>query len=643
MIRTRVFAFLAYFVSASATAASHGTAQTTRSAGAPTAAEAEKFMQRAERQLAKLNVKVNQASWVASNFITDDTEALSADAQKEYSVLVQRLATNAKRFDSLRLPSELRRKFMLLKLSLSAPPPSNPEEAAELTKLTVSMEADFGKGTYCRPVKAASVTEVRAGADARQPAGAEGTKKDEDCLQITDLTRIMAESRDPDELLDVWQGWHKISPPMRERYRRFVALSNKGARELGFADAGAMWRSNYDMPPDAFAKEVERLWQQVRPLYVSLHAYVRSRLNSKYGSGVVPPDGMIPAHLLGNMWAQEWGNIYPLVAPEKSNIGYHLTALLRKKRLDARGMTRYGERFFTSLGFDSLPETFWERSLFVKPRDREVVCHASAWDIDNKDDIRIKMCMETTAEDFVTVHHELGHNFYQRAYKNQPFLFQNGANDGFHEAIGDAVALSITPEYLKQVGLLDRVPGAEGDIGLLLRQAMDKVAFLPFGLLIDQWRWKVFSGEIKPADYNKAWWELRNRYQGVSAPLPRSEADFDPGAKYHVPANTPYTRYFLARVLQFQFYRALCREAGYTGPLHRCSFFGSKTAGEKLQRMLEVGQSKPWPETLFAMTGERRMDANAMVEYFAPLAKWLDEQNRGKPVGWGTKTAARTR
>jgi peptidyl-dipeptidase A len=390
------------------------------------------------------------------------------------------------------------------------------------------------------------------------------------------------------------------------------------------------------MAPDAFAAEVERLWKQVQPLYTSLHAYVRTRLNAQYGDSIVPKNGMIPAHLLGNMWAQEWGNIFPIVAPRGAGAGtgYDLSALLKARNVDQREMVRYGERFFTSLGFDSLPATFWERSQIVKPRDREVVCHASAWDIDNKDDIRIKMCTEVTGDDFVTVHHELGHNFYQRAYKNQPFLFQNGANDGFHEAIGDAVALSITPSYLVKVGLLDRAPSAASDTMLLLRQALDKVAFLPFGLLIDQWRWKVFSGDIKPADYNKAWWELRNRYQGVSAPLARTEADFDPGAKYHVPANTPYTRYFLARVLQFQFYRALCREAGHTGPLYRCSFFDSKQAGAKLATMLEAGQSRPWTETLHATTGERQMDAGAMMEYFAPLKAWLDQQNKGKPIGW---------
>lgn len=588
-------------------------------------AEAAAFMAVAERELADLGEKSSRASWVAATHITDDTEALSAEAQENYSVAVQRLATEAARFDEVMLDLTLRRKFMLLKLALAAPPPADPAEASELVRLTVGMEADYGKGQYC--------------GSPRTPAGTE--RPEETCLDIGALSRIIATSRDPAELLDAWQGWHRVGAPMRDEYARFVELSNKGARELGFENTGAMWRSQYDMPADSFAAEADRLWEQVRPLYESLHAYVRARLVEQYGPDVVPPDGMIPAHLLGNMWAQEWGNIYPLVAPRGAQgPGYDLTELIREQDLDAREMTRYGERFFTSLGFDSLPATFWERSMFTKPADREVVCHASAWNIDARDDVRIKMCIEPTAEDFVTIHHELGHNFYQRAYNGQPPLFQNGANDGFHEAIGDAVALSITPEYLKEVGLLDRLPSEAADTALLLRQALDKVAFLPFGLMVDQWRWKVFSGEVTPANYNQAWWDLRNRYQGVSAPLPRSEADFDPGAKFHVPANTPYMRYFLARVLQFQFYEALCEEAGHTGPLNRCSFYGSEEAGAKLAKMLEAGQSQPWQETLFQMTGERRMDAGAMMEYFAPLKEWLDRQNQGKPVGWKAASPA---
>ena len=597
-----------------------GTAMPNSAAHAPTVADAEAFMKKAEARLLDLNINAGRTEWVAENFITDDTQQIAAAANSDLIGATTELAESARRFDKLKLPPDLARKFLLLKLSLSLPAPSNAAERNELTQIASWLGAEYGKGKYCP--------------SADSPAHAAAVQSGENgCLDITAIEHILETSRNEPELRDLWVGWHKIAPPMRPKYERFVTLANKGAREMGFADVGAMWRSGYDMPPDQFTAELERLWNQVRPLYLSLHAYVRAKLVKQYGPQVVPPDGMIPAHLLGNPWAQEWGNIYPLVAPPTQKAGYDLTELLKQKNVDARGMVHYGENFFTSLGFAKLPETFWERSLFTKPRDRDVVCHASAWSIDFKDDLRLKVCLQTRAEDFVTVHHELGHNFYQRAYNQQPFLFQNGANDGFHEAIGDTIALSITPEYLKQVGLLSEVPQTD-DTAFLLRQAMDKVAFLPFGLLIDQWRWKVFSGQVTPANYNAAWWEMRNKYQGISAPLARSESDFDPGAKYHVPANVPYTRYFLARILQFQFYRAMCRAAGQTGPLYRCSFFGNKAAGAKLAKMLEAGQSKPWQETLYEMTGERDIDAGAMLEYFAPLKQWLDEQNRGQKVGW---------
>ncbi len=414
----------------------------------------------------------------------------------------------------------------------------------------------------------------------------------------------------------MWRGWHAIAPPIRPLFRRYVELGNKGARELGFRDTGAMWRSKYDMPPEAFPAEMDRLWNQVRPLYLSLHAYVRAKLREKYGD-VVPASGPIPAHLLGNMWAQEWENIYPLVAPKDADPGYDLTAILKAKHTQPLDIVRYGEHFFTSLGFAPLPKTFWERSLFVKPRDREVVCHASAWDVDQADDVRIKTCIEITAEDFSTIHHELGHNFYQRAYDQQPFLFRDSANDGFHEAIGDTIALSVTPEYLQKIGLLESVPDSSKDLGLLLHKALEKIAFLPFALMIDKWRWQVFSGEIPPEKYNEAWWQLRLKYQGVAPPVERTEADFDPGAKYHVPANMPYARYFLADILQFQFHRAL-----------------AQVAGDRLNAMLAMGLSEPWPRALEALTGQKEMDATAILDYFAPLKRWLDEQNSGKPVGW---------
>ena len=580
-----------------------------RSKGA-TVAEAREFVRDAEKRLLDLWTKSQRASWVQSNFITDDTELMSAEAQKDVVAATMELAVEATRFDGLRLPDDVKRKLELIKLSMTLPAPRKAEDQEEETKIAVSLESDYGKGKYC-------------------PEGVNG-----DCLDLDQMSDIMAKSHDADELLKMWTGWRTVSPPMRARYQRLVELANRGARELGYADLGAMWRSNYEMSPAQFSAEMERLWQQVKPLYLSLHAYVRTMLGKQYGTDLVPEDGLIPAHLLGNMWAQSWINIYPIVAPPDSEEGFDLTDVLKSKDMTPLKMVKYGEGFFVSLGFAPLPESFWKRSLFVKPADRDVVCHPSAWDIDYVDDVRIKACLEVNQEDFTTVHHELGHNFYQRAYDQQPALFRDGAHDGFHEAIGDAIALSITPSYLKQVGLLDESDVVTGRIPRLLKMALDKVAFLPFGLMVDKWRWKVFSGEIRPQDYNKEWWKLVEQYQGIKAPVPRSENDFDPGAKYHVAASVPYARYFLAEILEFQFYRAMLKEAGYAGPLDEGSFYNSKGAGGKLNKMLAMGRSRPWPEALQVLTGQKTMDASAMLEYFAPLKQWLDQQNEGKKVGF---------
>jgi len=579
--------------------------------GPATAEEAHRFVEAAEARLQTLGNNASRSGWVQSNFITVDTQKIAADAQSELAAAVSELARGARRFEQLQLPYEDARKLKLLKLLLAAPAPDNKAERDELSSVSSSLEGDYGKGKYCRSVKGK-----------------------EECLDIDRASNILSSSRDPKELADVWQGWHRVGAPMRDRYSRFVELSNKGARELGFADAGMLWRSNYDMPPDAFAVEVDRLWTQVQPLYVALHTYVRSKLAGKYGAGVLPANGMLPAHLLGNMWAQDWANIYPLVGVPVSGDTYDLTKELKRRKVDERGMVKYAEGFFTSLGYQPLPPAFWERSLFTKPADREVVCHASAWGWDAPEDVRIKMCIEVDAEDFQVVHHELGHNYYGLLYAKQPYLHRDGAIDAFHEAVGDLIALSATPGYLKQIGLIEQVPSEKADLEYLLKTALSKVAFLPFGVVIDQWRWKVFSGEVPPARYNTAWWELRNKYQGIDAPVARTEADFDPGAKYHVPANTPYTRYFLAHILQFQFHRALCKEAGFTGPLYRCSIYGNKTAGAKFAKMLAMGSSRPWPEALAALSGESKMDATAILDYFAPLKTWLDEQNRNAKPGW---------
>ncbi len=578
--------------------------------GQPTVVEAREFLGEANEVVLRLGNEAQQASWVYSTYITPDTEAMNARADQAYITAVARLAKRATQFDVLNAPPEERRQLTLLKLALEKVAPSNSEEAAELTRLATGLEAAYGRGKWCRDPVVPST-----------------------CLDIEQITDVLATSRDEARLREAWEGWHRVGIPMRGDYQRFVDLANLGATELGFENLGVLWRRKYDMPADDFTKEVDRLWEQVRPLYVSLHAYVRMKLREQYGD-VVPADGPMPAHLLGNIWAQNWANVFDLVWPGGSGPGYSLTSILKARRMSPPEMVRAGERFYTSLGFSPLPATFWQRSLFVKPTDRDVVCHASAWDIDASDDLRIKMCIDPTEEDFQTIHHELGHNYYQRAYKGQLPLFRDSANQAFHEAIGDTVALSVTPEYLVKIGLLDRAPDASRDLGLLMSRALDKIAFLPFGLLIDQWRWQVFSGDVNATAYNKAWWDLRLKYQGIAPPGPRGEQYFDPGAKYHVPANYSYTRYFLAHILQFQFHRELAKTAGCKTPLHRCSIYGSKEAGAKLQAMLELGQSRPWPDALEALTGSREMDATAILDYFAPLQKWLDAQLAGKRTGW---------
>lgn len=578
-------------------------------AASPGVDDAHAFVQAAEQELAEAGQYAERAEWVYENFITSDTEALSARAREAFTAAQVRLASEAVHYQDIpQLDAVTARKLRMLRAGIVVPAPADPQKLAEQSSIVTSLAGMYGKGQYCR--------------------------KDGSCLDLGQLSDIMAKSRDPDELLEAWDGWRQVAPPMKPLFARQVELANEGAKELGFPDLGAMWRSNYDMAPDDFAAELDRLWGQVKPLYQALHCHVRAKLAERYGTDEVPSGGPIPAHLLGNMWAQSWANIYDLVAPADSGSGYDLDDILREQGFDAARMVHTGEAFFSSLGFEELPATFWKRSLFIQPRDRNVICHPSAWDIDEQDDLRIKMCIKIDAEDFNTIHHELGHNYYQRAYKDQTFLHRDGANDGFHEAVGDTIALSITPAYLKQIGLLDQVPDASGDVPLLLRRALEKVAFLPFGLLVDKWRWEVFSGQVGPDDYNQAWWDLRREYQGVSAPDERPADAFDPGAKYHVPANTPYARYFLATILQFQFHRALCRIAGFEGPIHRCSIYGNQAAGERLAAMLAMGRSRPWPDALEALTGQRQMDATAILDYFAPLKAWLDQQNEDRTCGW---------
>ncbi len=584
---------------------------------APTPADATAFVAKLNQDMTVLGNEVGAAGWVQATYINTDTQLLSSRANERLLEFFSRSVKEARRFDGLAMDDATARTIMQLKQSdmISAPAPDDAAKRTELATIMARLEATYGEGKYC-------VTK----------------NGKEDCRNIDQAMATLASSRNYDELSETWAGWHSVGAPMRKDYTRFVELANEGSKELGYSDLGALWRGRYDMTPEQFDAEVERLWNQVKPLYDDLHCYARAQLARKYGEDKVPAGKPIPAQLFGNLWAQQWNNIYEdILKPYPAVSHQSVDSALVKQKYTAERMTQQAESFYTSLGFRKLPATFWERSMLTRPRDREVVCHASAWHMDAKQDVRIKTCTIPTGEELGTLYHELGHVYYYLSYNGQPYMFQNGAHDGFHEAIGDTVLLSMTPGYLAQLGLGSKVTVSnEAVINEQMKMAADKIAFLPFGKVIDQWRWKVFSGEIKPENYNKAWWELREKYQGIAPPVARSEADFDPGAKYHVPANTPYTRYFLSFLLQFQFHRALCEASGFKGPLHECSVFGSKEAGEKFKAMLAAGSSRPWAETLEKLTGTRQMDAGAILEYFAPLQGWLKEKNAGQKCGWST-------
>ena len=591
----------------------------------PTEDDARKFIAQVDKDLHRLYAASGHANWAYETNITDDTEALATQAEDLLAEYLPKAIAASKKFDGMKLPEDVARQILLLRQSPVVPAPSDAAERGELTTIETSLRGEYGKGQYCPPATSAL---------GKASKGGKGAK----CLHIDEIAKTLRTSRTWDELVEAWNGWHSIGAPMKDKYARYVELGNKGAKEIGYNDVGELWRDTFDMKPQDFEADVERLWSEVKPMYDELHCYVRGRLRAKYGKDKVPEHAPIPTQILGDLWAQEWGHVYDLVEPFKGEPSLDVDKKLREKKYDAAKMVKLGESFFTSLGFDALPDTFWKRSQLTRPRDREVICHASAWDVTFAGDLRVKMCIEPTEQDLITIHHELGHVFYYQRYFKLPVLFQSGANDGFHEGIGDTLALSVTPAYLKGLGLLDATRGTptsdHGRINTMMKSALEKVAFLPFGLLIDKWRWDVFSGKIPKDAYNRAWWDMKKKYQGVAPPEARTEADFDPGAKFHVPGSTPYIRYFLARIYQFQFHRALCKAAKQTGPLDTCSIYGNKEAGQKLIAMLAMGKSKPWPEAMAALGAESKGDASAMLEYYAPLRTWLREQNKGEKCGW---------
>jgi len=571
---------------------------------------ASQFVERIQAEELELNKEAGAAAWVRNTYITKDTAILAAKSNERSLEFEAKKVAQAKQFIDAEMDETTARAIELMLRGSSAPAPDDPAARAELAKILTDMEGAYGSGKYC-------------------------DKDGENCRELQELETVLRESRDYDELLDVWQGWRTVSPAYRKDYQRFVELANEGSKTFGFDNLGDLWKAGYDMETEAFTIEARRLWDQVKPFYEELHCHVRAKLSDQYGAEKVPLDGPIPAHLLGNMWSQTWENVYPLMEPYEGVASLDVSKALVDQGYDELKMTKTAEGFFTSLGLPELPESFYENSMIKKPADRNVVCHASAWDLDNGNDPRIKQCVEMTEEQLSTLHHELGHIYYYLMYKDQQPVFKGGAHDGFHEAIGDTIVLSMTPDYLKKKGLIDKVEvSEEATINKQMKLALEKIAFLPFGKMIDEWRWKVFSGEIGPDEYNKGWWDLRTEYQGITPPVERTEEHFDAGAKYHIPGNTPYTRYFLSFIMQFQFHKALCEAAGFEGPLHECSIYENKVAGEKLGNMLAMGQSKPWPDAMEALTGQRQMDASAIIDYFAPLNAWLKKENEGRQCGW---------
>ncbi len=574
---------------------------------APNENDAASFLKRVDSELRTLWPSRDRASWVNQNFITDDTEIMAAAAETKVAEYMTKTIKESLALNISQLSKEQARMLHLLRVAQIIPAPNDEANAKELARLQSAMTSAYGKAQYC-PTK-------------------------NNCKNIDQLSKIIATSREYETLKEAWQGWHDTAKDMRKNYASYVAIANQGAKDIGFSDVGELWRSSYDQDPKDFEADIERLWSELKPFYESLHCYVRMKLRTHYGAKI--SEATIPAHVLGNLWAQEWQHIYDLVEPYKNEPKLDIDRALVEKKWDAQKMLRLGESFFTSLGLDPLPKTFWERSLFTRPKDREVLCHASAFDVSWNDDLRVKMCIEPKAEDLFVIHHEFGHLYYYHAYHKLPMLFQNGANDGFHEGIGDTLTLSMTPHYFKQSGLIEKVAdNPRSTINQQMKMALDKVAFLPFGLLIDKWRWDVFAGKIKEENYNQAWWDLRKKYQGVHAPMERGEEFFDPGAKFHIPGSTPYIRYFLARIYQFQFHRALCKASGHSGPLDQCSIYGNKEAGKKLQALLLLGASKSWPEAMAELSGETKADANALLDYFKPLQDWLKEQTKNEKCGW---------
>lgn len=573
----------------------------------PPASSLAPFLIKAESDLDAASQESNRADWVHATNITPDTAWLSSLARERLATLSLRLARQAANFDRASASPVERRKIDLLRRLTSVPPPADADAATRLAGLQTSLSGQYATGSFLYKGRPTSLGEAEV---------------------------LLAKTRNPEEARLLWEGWRDSAKALKPDYIAMAALANQGARELGYADMGELWRSGYDRSPAEVETEIDAEWNQLKPIYTALHCFMRKKLSERYGATVQPRTGPIRAHLLGNMWGQNWGNLFDVTKPEKLDQP-DIDDSLQKAGYTPLRMVKTAEAFYSSLGFESLPASFWTSSQFVKPADRKVDCNPSAWTIDNRTDVRLKMCIRVTRSQFVTVYHELGHNFYNLAYTDQPYLFRKGADDGFHEGIGDFIALSATaPAYYRAIGIVPADAPDIDDVSVLLQQALDKVPLLPFAIALDKWRWGVLAGRISPGEFNSSWWKLVAEYQGMIPPRPRPKDGFDAGAKYHVAENVPYISYLKARFYQYQFHEAACRIAKWKGPLHRCSIYGNKEVGEKLRQMLALGGSRPNSEALALFTGSSEPDPGAMLEYFRPLKTWLDKQNVGERCGW---------
>ncbi|KAH9492522.1 hypothetical protein Btru_046311 [Bulinus truncatus] len=569
--------------------------------------EAEKFLSEYDKEAQILKFQASEAEFNYESNLTEYNKNVSLQRQLSKAEFDLRKQKESWSYNVTGMTESIRRQFRFVR-DIGANAQPNKTKLEKLKQSRLDMQSIYGKGEVCLKEK---------------------------CLPLEpDLTQLMASSGDYDELLAVWTKWRDVTgKKMKTIFSEYVDLYNEAVRISCFKDAGEYWRSWYDSP--TFEEDIANLYAQIRPLYEQLHAYVRKKLQQKYKHVKFPSSGHIPAHILGNMWAQEWTNIIKDVVPYKDKPTVDVTDELKKQGYTAMKIFETADSFFGSLGLIKMVPEFWKNSIIEKQNGTDMVCHATAYDLYNGKDFRIKMCTDITQEDLVTVHHEMGHVEYYMQYKDHPIVFRDGANNGFHEAIGDVMALSVqTPEHLHKINLLKDLPtDSETDINFLMKMALEKVAFLPFGYLIDLWRWSVFSGKTTSENYTNDWWKLRCRLQGVYPPVKRSSDDFDPGAKYHIPSDTPYIRYFISFIIQFQFHKAACQAAGYRGPLHRCDIYNNTDAGKQIGNMLKLGASRPWPDAMEVITGQRKMDASALLEYFHPLLEFLKKEN-GDEFGW---------